>query len=274
MVLKPSTRPPFQLLQSLPEELLQDVIEHLNRRSLAALNLVSRACRQFATPCLWREVCLQDCRTFHEDGKEDAHDDTPLLRKLLILAKDPWIASCVTTLIHRCHLPPPAIFYELPRTPFSGQTLSPDPRTAKLIQLAVRNMKNVQTLRIIFGHPNINDALLRNFFDAEREPSIRRLWLENCRISSTCDLQQLTHLEQIPSELNFAGVESVRFRRMPIRPAMPLEKRTPLYQYVHARGGTEADMQNGSGGSYSTTINDVGHELEMNRRACNGISIL
>lgn len=266
--------PRFQLLQSLPEELLQEVIEQLDRRSLFALNLASRQCRQFATPRIWREVCLQDRHTVHEGGVNDHHDDTPLLRKLLILVNDPWIASCVTTLTHRCHLPPPAIFHELPRTPFSGQTLSSDSRTAKLIHYAVKNMKNVQTLRIIFGHPNINDALLRNFFDAEREPSIRRLWLENCRISAGCNLTQLTYLDQLPIELNFAGLESVRFRRLPIRPAMPLEKRMPFAQYVHARGGNVYEMQNGSGGSYPTTINNVGHELEMNRRACVGFDIL
>lgn len=135
-------------------------------------------------------------------------------------------------------------------------------------------MKNVQTLRINFGHPNINDALLRNFFDAKREPSIRRLWLENCRISAGCNVRQLSSLEQLPPELNFAGLESVRFRRMPIRPGIPLEKRIPHPQYVHARGGHLADMQNGSGGSYTTTTNFVARELEMNRIACSGMNLL
>lgn len=231
-----------QILHRLPEELLQDVIERLDKHDLTLLNLASRFFRRKATPLIWREVHLQDCRTVHEDGLDDHHDDTPLLRKLLVLANNLWIGSLVNTITHSCHLPPPAIFRELPRTTFSGQTLSPDPRTAKLVQLAVKNMSNVQTLRIINGHPNINDALLRCFFDKSRPRNIRRLWLENCRINVGCSLKQINHPLQLPYELDFTGLESIRFRRLPLRPAMPLDKEIPRFQFVHARGGMSVDM--------------------------------
>lgn len=264
----------FQLLHQLPEELLQEVLERLDKHNLTSLNLASQWGRRVATPLVWREVILTDCRTIHEDGLEDHHDDTPLLRKLLILAKSPWIASCVITLTHKCHLPPPSLFHELPRNPFSAKTLSADPRTAVFVRLGLENMKNVQTLRIIFGHPIINDMLLRHFFDAKRPTSVRRLWLENCRINAsyygtTGDVEGLS-----PFVSNFAGLESIRFRRMPLRPGMPVDKKLPLFLSVHSRGGTMVHLQDGAGGAYPTTVNDIGRELELSRRAELGISRL
>lgn len=77
--------PGFQFLQQLPEELLQDILDRLESNSLGCLNITSRWCYEVATPLLWREVNLVDCRTQHEEGV-DEHDDTPLIRKLLILA--------------------------------------------------------------------------------------------------------------------------------------------------------------------------------------------
>ncbi|KAK4543471.1 hypothetical protein LTR36_005614 [Oleoguttula mirabilis] len=73
------------LLYRLPEELLQDILERLDSGSLSRLNLVSRWCYEVATPLLWREVELVDCRTQHEESV-DEHDDTPLIKKLLVLA--------------------------------------------------------------------------------------------------------------------------------------------------------------------------------------------
>ena len=77
--------PKDPLLHRLPEELLQDVLERLNPDSLRALNSTSRWCYEAATPLLWREVELVDCRTLHSEGV-DEHDDIPLIKKLLILA--------------------------------------------------------------------------------------------------------------------------------------------------------------------------------------------
>ena len=82
----PVKRPQTHFLQQLPEELLHDILDRLEKRSLSTLNLVSRWCYEAASPLIWRDVQLVDCRTEHEDGFDD-HDDTPLLRKLLILAK-------------------------------------------------------------------------------------------------------------------------------------------------------------------------------------------
>ena len=78
------------------------------------------------------------------ENETDYHDDTPLLRKLLILAANPRIASCVQILEHRCHLPPAGIFNELPKTPLNGTTLSCDPRTVELVKRATLNLERVR----------------------------------------------------------------------------------------------------------------------------------
>ena len=141
-------------------------------------------------------------------------------------------------------------------------TLSPDPRTTKLIQLAVQQMTRVHTLRIIFGHPNITDALLRCFFSSQQDriTPIRRLWLENCRISAGCDVRLINHPLDLPLELDFGGLESIRFRRLPMRPGRPTDKHTPQKLYVHSRGVSTSwllGLQDGAGGHYSTATNTV-----------------
>lgn len=100
----------FQLLHQLPTELLQDILDRLRRQDLECLNLTSKWAYEAATPLIWRDTELMDCRTTHEDDQTDEHDDTPLIRKLLLFATKPWLASQVHELTHRCHLPPPAIF--------------------------------------------------------------------------------------------------------------------------------------------------------------------
>jgi hypothetical protein len=79
---------PFRLLERLPEELLQDIVERLDHHDLGALQLTSRWGYDVATPLLWREVVLTDCRTTH--GSEytvDDHDDTPLIKVLITLVR-------------------------------------------------------------------------------------------------------------------------------------------------------------------------------------------
>jgi hypothetical protein len=76
----------FRLLEQLPEELLQDVLERLDRTALSALQHVSRWGYDAATPLRWREVRLIDCRTHYEDGIDD-HDDTPLIKVLITLIR-------------------------------------------------------------------------------------------------------------------------------------------------------------------------------------------
>lgn len=76
-----------RLLQ-LPEELLQDVLARLRQSDLLALNLASKSCYQAATPLIWKDVNLIDCRRSRlGEGVEwtDEHDDTKIIGKLLII---------------------------------------------------------------------------------------------------------------------------------------------------------------------------------------------
>ena len=82
-------------LEELPEELLQHIVEHLDGRGLSAFSLAAKWCYELASSVRWREVVLTDCLRQHpterdENGDEieriDDHDDTPLLKKLIVLA--------------------------------------------------------------------------------------------------------------------------------------------------------------------------------------------
>jgi GTP cyclohydrolase I len=82
-------------LEALPEELLQHIVEHLDGRGLAVFSLAAKWCYELASSVRWREVVLTDCLRVHpseldENGNEieriDDHDDTPLLKKLAVLA--------------------------------------------------------------------------------------------------------------------------------------------------------------------------------------------
>lgn len=167
----------------------------------------------------------------------------------------------VQTLNHRCHLPPPATSGELSRSPFSSQTLSTDPRTLRLAQLACRNMTKLQTLRIIFGHPSLNDVLLRTLFDRNhpRSTPIRKLWLENCRISAGCQRVLEAHPfgTHMPLVLDFSGLESVRIRRVPLQPGVDTTTPVPPHVCVYARSNTLEVIQDGVGGTYETTENSL-----------------
>ena len=85
-----------QSLHALPDELLEHIVEYLDPYGLCAFGLTARWCYKLAAAVTWREVVLTDCRREHmngtdEEGREfdgiDDHDDTPLLRKLLVLAR-------------------------------------------------------------------------------------------------------------------------------------------------------------------------------------------
>ena len=78
--------PGLQLLHLLPDELREDILQRLSWRDLTTFNLTSRWAYERATPHVWREVELVDCKTQHEDGVFDDHDDSPLIRKLILLA--------------------------------------------------------------------------------------------------------------------------------------------------------------------------------------------
>ncbi|KAK3619644.1 hypothetical protein LTR56_023867 [Elasticomyces elasticus] len=119
-------------------------------------------------------------------------------------------------------------------------------------------MAKLHTLRIIMGHPHLNDALLRCVFDKSRTKfnPVRRLWLENCRVSAGCDLSLTGHPYCLPLELDFNGLESVRLRRLPLRAGntVPYNEARDI---VFARS-TDRDnltpMQNGIGGLFMTPM--------------------
>jgi hypothetical protein len=97
---------------ALAEELVLSITSHIPRKDLCALALVSKKCHRLATPLIWKEVELIDCRS-NTDGAtgnrvvtygpitaahrgrnilagvqlgSDEHDDTPLIKILLTLA--------------------------------------------------------------------------------------------------------------------------------------------------------------------------------------------
>ena len=87
-------------IQNLPEELISTIFDYLSKRDLYQTSLVSRYFYSHSIPLIWRSVDLVDCRTFHDhstintegDDPEneiltDEHDDTPMLRKLVLFAK-------------------------------------------------------------------------------------------------------------------------------------------------------------------------------------------
>lgn len=153
-------------------------------------------------------------------------------------------------LIHRCHLPPPAIL-ELPVVCFDNDDLSTGPRIHMLILLAVRNLTNVHTLGIIYGHRQITKALLGAFLDQDRPQHVplRRLWLESCSFSGT----------NLPFLKRPDGLQSVRLRRLwaecdRIGPGrVPLgSPHNPLYR--PARWGPHKQFHDGAGGFYETPV--------------------
>lgn len=87
-------------LESLPEELLQLIVSYLPTPAQRDVALVSSTLNRHATDFLWRSVVLVDqwtsyfdvdeVQTLHREvrglPKTDEHDDTPILRKLFILA--------------------------------------------------------------------------------------------------------------------------------------------------------------------------------------------
>ncbi|KAI5208680.1 hypothetical protein E4T39_01434 [Aureobasidium subglaciale] len=198
------------LLSKLPEEILHETLRYLDDTDLFRFAQACRWAYDKSIPLLWQNVELTDCRTTNSTNTDwsDDHDDTPIIRKLLVLASNPWIASHVHTLTHRCHLPPPAIFYELPRISFHGRTLSHDPRTLRLLHKACHNLTSIHTLRIIFGHWELTRGLLIGLLGNSRSSSIRHIWLENCSIAGISN--------RLLRSFDLTKLESLRLRRLPL----------------------------------------------------------
>ncbi|KAJ4374231.1 hypothetical protein N0V83_002972 [Neocucurbitaria cava] len=238
--------------------------------------LVSRCLHGHTTDILWQDVCLADQWKLHLNehteqlwgerghGESDEHDDTPIVQKLYILAtyeksnhakkpanksRNPEIASKVHVLTHRCHLPTPNIFTELPRMHFHGETLSQDARLHALLKLAIRNMVNVHTLRVVYGHWKLASALVVGFLDQSRSwrVPLRKLWLETCCLT----IDSLHSL--VPSRTT--GLESIRIRRLRTESPRTIRARGMGFLEFHlSRGGHELQMHNGAGGWIGTTV--------------------
>ena len=185
-----------------------------------------------------------------ERGEEtDEHDDTPIIEKLYILATNPALAFKVQTLTHRCHLPMPNIFTELPRMYFDADNISVDTRLHKLLGAAIRNLVNVHTLRIVYGHWHLTTALVRGFLHhgRPRQVPLRKLWLESCAF----DIRNVGFLgPTLNTEL-----ESVRLRRLRAEPWLLGRKHEMNWLDMKlARGGHFYQMHNGAGAWVGTTV--------------------
>lgn len=192
-------------LELLPDELWNEICIRLNRAEQSNTALASWHCYHRVVPHLYRVIELVDCRN---DETGDEHDDTPMIRILLVLANNPYLASNVQDLTHKCHLPPPDPCFDLPCESLEDSNLSRDGRTLTLLSRAIDNLVNVNTLRIIYGHHRITIGLLEGFFaKAGNHPhSITRLWLE------TSCLENL--FQRAGANALTDGLRSIRIRRL------------------------------------------------------------
>jgi hypothetical protein len=140
-----------------------------------------------------------------------------------------------------------------------------DPRTSRLVRMAVRNMTRVHTLRVVLGHPKLTEALLRCFFDElrQRENPVKKLWLENVRIVEGTEMVLDRHKYGLPLRLSFEGVEVVRLRRLPLKITEMDHGRATSDRslFVYSRGGEARELQNGLGGNYLTSTHKLGSEI-------------
>lgn len=128
-------------------------------------------------------------------------------------------------------------------------------------------MTRLHTLRLVFGHPNVNDALLRCFFDEKRARNtpVRRLWVEASRINAGCDIRVPMHPLGLPSNLSFGSLQSIRLRRLPLRPGKRRSKGFPLRSFDYSRGKISSmdsakPMLDGTGKEYLTSLRLFGSE--------------
>lgn len=126
-------------------------------------------------------------------------------------------------------------------------------------------MAGVHTLRVTFGHPKFTEALLRCFFDSnrERKTPVKKLWLENVRVVEGTEMKLDMHKYSLPLQLDFSGLESVRIRRLPLKAfEMSQEQRvTNRGEFNYSRAGTATELQNGQGGNYLTFTTSIGAEV-------------
>lgn len=271
-------------LLGLPPELAHQIFELLPRRTLRDCNLVCKWAREHASDILWRDVMLTDRQRWHDTTVEhrdtgpdstdlvgfdgalaefngcDSHDDTPTIKLLFLLAKYPDIAAKVHSVTHRCHLPPPALFAELPQWSFQDCTLSNSWSTLRLLRLAVANMKNVKVLRLVAPHHFVATTLLREFFSPRRkkEHPIQHLWLESLSLDGLLfptfvntpedfgDNLERLDARLVPRYLDLRGLESLRFRRL-------WADKPEDSSNIRTRCGRRSELHDGRGSVYPTT---------------------
>ncbi|KAF9735521.1 hypothetical protein PMIN06_000506 [Paraphaeosphaeria minitans] len=254
---------PASAIESLPNELLQLVFGFLPSDALREAAVVSKCFHRHAIDFLWQHVNLVDKPQFHMDkrvggripnhgrAEKDEHDDTPIIGMLFVLATNPSIASRVQVLTHRCHLPIPNIFSELPHMHFDSENLSQDNRIHTLLWLAIRNLVNVHTLRIVYGHYSLTRILLAAFLDKRRPQRVplRKLWVE-----SSCLSGFETNYNDLLSPEYATGLESVRIRRLRVELENTSERSKAQFEYKLSRGGRSLAMHNAAGGFLHTTV--------------------
>lgn len=149
------------------------------------------------------------------------------------------------------------IFDNLDRMYFDNATLSDDARLHTLLALAIKNLVNVHTLRIVYGHWRLTNALLAGFLCKSRPQRVplRKLWLESCCYSMD------------PADFLAAsdttGLESIRIRRLASESLETVQRRgMGPFAYRLSRGGVSLHVHNGSGNWMPTTVqfSDVTHE--------------
>ncbi|KAF2021826.1 hypothetical protein BU24DRAFT_417465 [Aaosphaeria arxii CBS 175.79] len=256
-----------QPMLRLPDELLKIIASYLSTEDLRNTALVSTRLYPHASELLWRSVSLIDTWRDHEEEPDlqeedegldfpdtallvprqirDDHDDTPIIQKLYLLAKHPHLAAQVHILTHRCHLPTPTIFSEIPFMHFHSDTLSCDQRLHRLLRLAIKNLVNVQTLRIIYGHWHITRMLLEGLLDTARDRPLRRLWLESCSLADASIDFGATLIQ--------GGLESLRIRRLRAE-SNPESNLMKFPEYTLDRGGFTLPLHDGAGGWLSASV--------------------
>ncbi|KAI9888960.1 MAG: hypothetical protein M1814_006077 [Vezdaea aestivalis] len=204
---------------SLPEEIWSQIFTFLDSSDYCQAAKTSRAFYTAVIPLIWQQVDIVDSLDDVIMG-DHGHGLRKVQDLLHTLAIKPSLAAHVRIVTHNCHLDPPDMFASLRdislRGPYYPETYVRETRVLGLLELAIRHMVNVHTVRIIFGHHAIALALIRGFFsDARpRNSPVRKLWLE-----TTC-LDRIGELWIDPSGprgvvgLNFSGLQSLQLRRL------------------------------------------------------------
>ncbi|KAJ4313566.1 hypothetical protein N0V94_006890 [Neodidymelliopsis sp. IMI 364377] len=115
--------------------------------------------------------------------------------------------------------------------------------------LAIRNLVNVHTLRIVYGHWHLTSALISGLLDCQRSKNVplRKLWLESCAF----DIRDIQFL--VPTATT--GLESIRLRRLRVEPLSPRNKHDMAFpDFKLTRGGQYYQMHNGAGTWVGTTV--------------------